>query len=380
MALITIITAPKPFVDPHISMIQRNALLSWTKLSPEVEVLIVGDEDGAEAVSKELNIRHVRDVRRNRYGTPLIRSMVDIARHGSKSSLLAIVNTDIILLSNFVSSAKFVGETLKQFLIVSQRWDLDIESPLTEPTAPSLDFEEKVKKDGLRHPRGGSDIFIFPRECYENIPELVVGRAGWDNWMIYHARCQHWGVVDASSSMTVIHQSHDYRHLPGGKPHYRHPETEENIRLGGGKLTIFTLDDAQFVLDNGRIKRWCITWHKFWREVEIFPLVTLHFRLLGRIFYAFFHPMRAYSVKCVPGCGKKSGDRKYDTILGCAKNRIPDENRPKSCEVCQPGGETEPCYGCHPELHSVFIRILRRDAAGLGCLPGQYPGELRCPV
>ena len=44
MTLLTIFTAPKPFTDPHIDLIQRNALRSWLALE-DVEVFVVGDED-----------------------------------------------------------------------------------------------------------------------------------------------------------------------------------------------------------------------------------------------------------------------------------------------------------------------------------------------
>ena len=37
MALITLFSAPKPFIDSHIATIQRNAIKSWTLL-PDVDV------------------------------------------------------------------------------------------------------------------------------------------------------------------------------------------------------------------------------------------------------------------------------------------------------------------------------------------------------
>jgi len=46
MSNITIFTAPKPFSDPHINIIQRNAVRSWKMLGPDAEVLLIGDENG----------------------------------------------------------------------------------------------------------------------------------------------------------------------------------------------------------------------------------------------------------------------------------------------------------------------------------------------
>ena len=93
-----------------------------------------------------------------------------------------------------------------------------------------------------------------------------------------------WPVVDATPSIMIIHQNHDYSHLPGGQPHYRHPETFENIRLAGGKRAIFELRDVNCRLVDGRLQPAPFSWSKFWREVEIFPLVTLHSYSLGPAF------------------------------------------------------------------------------------------------
>ena len=112
--------------------------------------------------------------------------------------------------------------------------------------------------------------------------------------MIYEARQRGWDCVDCTESVRIIHQDHDYRHLPGGQPHYRLPETNDNVRLGGGPRTIFTLHDANRRLEDGQLRPAVQTKRKFWREVEIFPLVWLHSFPLTNLFFALFHPRRAY--------------------------------------------------------------------------------------
>ena len=44
--MLTIFTSARPFTDPHIATIQRNAIISWKKLRPHCEIIIVGDEEG----------------------------------------------------------------------------------------------------------------------------------------------------------------------------------------------------------------------------------------------------------------------------------------------------------------------------------------------
>src|ERR1043166_2524075 len=105
MPLITLFSAPKPFINPHIAMIQRNAIKSWTLL-PEVEVILLGGETGLAEAATELGVKHIANVARNESGTPLISSMLQLARENSQSDLLCIINADILLMPDFVEAAK----------------------------------------------------------------------------------------------------------------------------------------------------------------------------------------------------------------------------------------------------------------------------------
>jgi hypothetical protein len=295
MPFLTIFTAPKPFTNPHIALIQRNAIRSWLELGPEVEVLLIGEEDGLAAFAAEMGVRHLPDVARNQQGTPLIRSIFALAREHSRSPLLAYVNADIILLPDFVETARRVAAQAKDFLLVGQRWDMSITTAL-EPTLgwqPRL--LEQARRENRLHPRGGSDYFIYPRAAFADMPAFAVGRAGWDNWMIYAARRNGAAVVDATAQINIIHQDHDYSHLPQGQPHYRLPETYENVRLAGGKLTIFKLDDTNRRLVNGKLAHPAFSWARLLREIEIFPLTRLRSMPLGWLVFSLLHPRQGYA-------------------------------------------------------------------------------------
>jgi len=79
MSLITLFSAPKPFTNPHIALIQRNAIKSWTLL-PDVEVILLGEESGLAEAARELSVKHLPHVKCNENGTPLISSMFQLAR------------------------------------------------------------------------------------------------------------------------------------------------------------------------------------------------------------------------------------------------------------------------------------------------------------
>jgi hypothetical protein len=294
MTLLTIFTAPKPMTNPHIATIQRNAIKSWLALGDEVEVLVIGDEDGLAETCIELGVRHLPDVTRNASGTPLVSSIFSLARQHGRGEFLVYVNADIIFLPDILNATRRAASQVRNFLLVGQRWDLDVRQPLEFGQGWDAQLMQHARSNGKLHPRGGSDYFVYPRTCFQHIPDFAIGRAGWDNWMFYEARRQGWALVDGSHDIQIIHQNHDYSHLPQGQPHYRLPETAENVRLAGGKRAIFDLLDSNKRLVDGKLLPATLSWTKFWREVEIFPLVRLHSITLGQLSFALFHPKKAW--------------------------------------------------------------------------------------
>jgi hypothetical protein len=117
-------------------------------------------------------------------------------------------------------------------------------------------LRESVRKQNQLHRPAWEAISSSSPILLSDIPDFTIGRAGWDNWMIYKARKEGWAVIDCTPSVMIVHQNHDYSHLPGAKPHYEHPETNENIRLAGGQANIrYTILDSTHQLIGGKLSR-----------------------------------------------------------------------------------------------------------------------------
>lgn len=286
MTLLTIFSAPKPFTDPHIAVIQRNAVGSWIRL-PKTDVFLVGEEDGLTEAAREFGVKHLTGVARNVEGTPLVSSIFALARQASDSPLLVYVNADILLTPELVDSTRQVMAKINKFLLVGQRWDLDVTAPLDFSDDWAVRLQNDTRVRGELHRPLGSDYFIYPRDCFTDMPDFAIGRAGWDNWMIYKSRKEGWATVDATASIMAVHQNHDYSHLPGGQPHYHLPETYENIRLAGGReITRFTLLDTNRQLVSGQLRHPAWNGDRFIRWLETFPLLTLkNYWLAERVAY-----------------------------------------------------------------------------------------------
>jgi hypothetical protein len=254
MAFLTIFTAPKPFTTPHINIIQRNALAAWTRLA-DVEVILIGDEPGILETANEFGVQNVPGVERDEKGIPLVSSVMEIGHKDSLSPVLCYANADMILMSDVVFAARTVSEQVKDFLLVGQRWNLN----LSEPFDFSGDWESRlrseVSRNGVLFSPWGIDYFVFPRHLYTEVPDFTIGRVVWDNWMVYHARTTFGMAIDASQDVLAVHQNHDYSHLPGNKPSYGSDVAKSNLAKAGGRKRVYNILDTNRELDGGRICR-----------------------------------------------------------------------------------------------------------------------------
>ena len=254
MANLTIFTAPKPFTNPHINIIQRNAIQSWLHLE-DVVVMLIGDEPGIGEVAHEFGVLHVPQVDRDDKGIPTVKSVMAVGHTFSTSPLLCYANADMILMSDMVRAVRQVAAQEKDFLMVGQRWDLD----LPEPLDFSGDWEARLRAELAR--RGefytpwGIDYFVFPRHLYNEVPNFTIGRPAWDNWMVFHASTSWGAAIDATRSVTVVHQVHDYSHLPGNKPPYGSEVAKRNLVLAGGRKCVYNVLDTDKELINGKVRR-----------------------------------------------------------------------------------------------------------------------------
>ena len=130
MSRLAIFSAPKPFSDSHIDLIQRNALRSWKQMGSEVAVILVGDEEGIAEVAEDYSFLHLSKVKVNQHGTPLVSSIFSMAKEATQAPLMAYVNADIILFPETLRLAHEIAADEKDFLLLGQRYDLDLRRAL----------------------------------------------------------------------------------------------------------------------------------------------------------------------------------------------------------------------------------------------------------
>lgn len=248
--MLTFFTTAKPFRG-HIDVIQRNALLSWQRIHPDAEILLFGDDVGAAEACRDLAICHVPQVRRNAHGTKFLASIYDQAQELARHDLLCHVNCDILLFEDFRDALQRVATRSHKFLMSGRRWDVDIREPIAFDTPDwSAQARELAHRTNRQRPPHWIDYFAFRKGLYlHKIPEFVIGRPGWDNWLLWFARLSGALVVDASSVVCAVHQNHDYGYHPQGeKGVWEGEEAQQNYKLLDGHKRFRTLENATHIL------------------------------------------------------------------------------------------------------------------------------------
>jgi hypothetical protein len=234
---------------------QRNAIASW-KAAGAAALVLCGNEDGVRDAAEEFGALHLPDMKLSTWGTPLLGHAFDAAASVTAEPVLGYVNADIILLGD-LRRALAAADHLGEFLMVGERIDADLSQPLdlTLPEWPD-NVRRQLQLTGCPAGESAIDYFLFRRGSLGPIPPFAVGRPGWDNWMIFHARTRAWSVIDASPVITAAHPRHGYRHVPGGTGNdWEGPEADRNRGLAGSPRHFFDLLDATHVLGPGGVQR-----------------------------------------------------------------------------------------------------------------------------
>jgi hypothetical protein len=241
--VLTLFSVPKPFLG-QIGEIQRHALSSWTGLGEDVQVVLLGDEEGIVEEARRTGATQVLDLARTVHGTPRLDSAFAEVDRVARHPLRCFVNADVILFADLLDATRAAAAAAPRFLLIGQT--LDVDRPTTR---------DEARARGTPRGVAALDYFVFPTGLYENVPPFAVGRACFDNWLVWQAR-QEGPVIDATADVVAVHQRHDYGHVAGGKAEaYYGEEAARNLELAGGKGRLYTLHDASHVLEGGRLRR-----------------------------------------------------------------------------------------------------------------------------
>lgn len=245
---------------------------------------MIGNEAGTAEVAEAMQVRHLPDVDRNEFSTPLLSSVFSAAKDNSRSPVMVFCNCDMILFEDFVHAVGRLYDhpKLSKFLAIGRRTDLVVHDQV------DFDSELEIRKLRLRACRRGraasivcKDFFAFPREWFPELPDFAIGRGNWDNWMVKQAKREEVPVVSVSDCVLAVHQVHDYTHHQGNRfnAYLSGPEARQNQRLAGGRHLLSGSTSDLRIDAAGRLyrNRTASVHGEFWRDFPRFAQLLLDF-------------------------------------------------------------------------------------------------------
>ena len=203
-----IFTIPKAFTEPHIAMIQRQAIWSWTQLNPMVAIMLFGDDEGVRDVALEFRCGHYRDVETVE-GIPVMSDVFNQMQEAYPNEMLLYINADIIVFDDLPNAIDAAADEFDEFLLVGDRYNWSNPHFVEPNTGWQDEIRADAKEHGWMDPPVCKDYFAFPSGMITEMPPFLVGRYANDTWIVSHCYIERdIPTIDASQAVFVIHQDH----------------------------------------------------------------------------------------------------------------------------------------------------------------------------
>lgn len=199
--------------DEEKLSLNNRTLHNWRSL-PGVNVIVFSNCSKVKKISEGVGWT-VLPVMREAADCPVLPHMFSQAQQKFKSNFYGYANGDLLFSNGLTNTlqrifCKFWNN--EKLLIVGKR--TNVFASLLKEINPRTEeeVEDYALKYGARFQPDALDYFITnQRFPWDDFLPLVVGRRGYDNWVLAFARYNNFTVIDASDSVTCLHQTLDDR-------------------------------------------------------------------------------------------------------------------------------------------------------------------------
>ena len=235
--ILTIFTTFKNSSNKMI--IYKNTIRIWHRLWPEIVPILFTSFDPSDpeslahyAVEQGWYVLPVPKT--SPQGLPVLRHMFLEAQKKFNTKFYCYANGDILFDRNLTDTIRFLETSLRgrrshKLLVVGRR----INRSMKNTNLTELHEVGHYAKSSTLFRTDAQDCFLTTRDGYpwRTIPDFVVGRVGYDNWLVVTALVKHILVLDATATVTALHQTGEDGNLAG---HGAQSERHYNYGLAKG--------------------------------------------------------------------------------------------------------------------------------------------------
>lgn len=251
-----IFSSPKPF-RPDTEPVQRSAIRSWKAAFPKAEIFLFGKEQGLVAICREEGLEHGGTLQSHEGGGEVITPMFQQMAERFPGQPMLYLNSDIFLEPAVKETLRPLSEKEGPWIATTRRWCVPrFEGPAID-SGQWKNFWLRTSVEGEYGDACALDLFLIRDFSLKEMPPFLIGHAGWDNWMIFHARMRGIPVIDLSAEIAAIHCEHDYAYARQNTRQDRRdgPLEDHNLRLLGPESHRFHLGHATHEFREGQLAK-----------------------------------------------------------------------------------------------------------------------------
>ena len=193
--------------------IHNRLINNWAALSPALHpvLFVPSTERNSSWIDRaSANNWTVRILYALRHNLPILKAMFKDVLAVSSTPFVGYANADILFDRSLIATLRYLKDRLdvvnQMILVVGRRRNVDVEKL---DLGSGSNFTMIGRMDSVKPFHGhAQDYFIVSRRGlpWEEIPDFVVGRNGYDNWLVVMA--QRWNItlIDASRTVLALHQ------------------------------------------------------------------------------------------------------------------------------------------------------------------------------
>lgn len=226
--LLTLFTTWKAAKSKYIAY--NNTVKNWIKLLPYVSAPVVFTNDKLLSEQCKTEGWHALPVGRTAAGgAPVLKDMFREVMTRFQSLFYAFSNADILYDDSLIQTLFVTARTQdlnKPVLLVGIRTNVQNVMPHEVITWEAM--KSTAKRRGKLFLRNAEDYFItsfsYP---WHSIPDVVIGRRAYDNWLVLNARKKKHLLIEISDTVLALHQTTKAGNFEG----HRHRDGNYNLRL-----------------------------------------------------------------------------------------------------------------------------------------------------
>lgn len=209
MPLMTLFTSWNDSPSKHL--LHNATVKNWLSLRPFIIPVLFTNESALATECESLGWEVLPISSAAADGIPVLKYMYRDVMERYNTSFYAFSNGDILFTERLLETLIIILNTgslnlSEPTLIVGQR--TNVENVTLEEGSTWENIAAVAKNRGKLFTGWAEDFFVTTRSYpWNDMPEVVIGRRAYDNWLVYNARKSHFSVIDATKTTLAVHQT-----------------------------------------------------------------------------------------------------------------------------------------------------------------------------